>query len=136
MPPPRDIKSFAPQMELSSLATGETLIVKNSENPAQENRAIPMAVLRMLELMAARVPTARVSLETYDYGGTAVHVTLGPRSFELFCGPFSGNGVSETHDDTLPFTEHEHYFEMADEAAAHFLFLVEGAAREQERRAA
>ncbi len=91
---------------------------------------MPAAIIVLLEQLRTRVPTARVALQTFDYGGTALDVDIGARSFELFCGPFSGNGVSETYDTTPPFTAHDQYFETPESATAHFLSLILAAAEE------
>lgn len=91
---------------------------------------MPAAIIALLDKLRTSVPAARLDLQTFDYGGTALNVDIGARSFELFCGPMSGNGVSETCDDTLPFTAQDRYFETPEDAAEHFLSLVRVAAKE------
>ena len=91
---------------------------------------MPPAIITLLDDLRTKVPGAHVRLETFDLGGTAVDISIGSREFELFCGPQSGNGVSENHGDTLPFTQHEHYFSTPEEAAAHLLALVREAAEQ------
>ena len=91
---------------------------------------MPPAIIRLLDDLRAQVPDAYVRLETFDQGGTVVDVSVGARDFELFCGPASGNGVSERHENTVPFTQHDSYFPTPEEAANHLLTLVKRAAQE------
>jgi hypothetical protein len=90
---------------------------------------MPPAIIRLLDDLRVQIPNAHVRLETFDQGGTSVDVSVGSRDFELFCGPISGNGVSENSGDILPFTQHDQYFATAEEAATHLLTLVKEAAR-------
>lgn len=93
---------------------------------------MPPEILRLLADLRTASDRAHLRLETYDKGGIAVSVDIGHRSFEMFCGPISGNGVSETNDETLPFTQHDRYFSTIGEACAQLLALVTDAARELE----
>src|SRR5260221_13305222 len=97
---------------------------------------MPPAIIQLLDDLRVKVPNAHVRLETFDQGGTAVDVSIASRDFELFCGPLSGNGVSETTDDISPFTQHQRYFPSAEEAASHLLALVSEAAKQTTPHAA
>lgn len=97
---------------------------------------MPPEILRLLSDLKAVASRVHLQLETFDHDGVGVNVEIGARNFEIFCGPFSGNGVSENDDRTLPFTSHDRYFPTVSEAADHLLFLVREAARELPSQAA
>ena len=97
---------------------------------------MPPAIIRLLDDLRVQVPNAYVRLETFDQGGTAVDVSIATRDFELFCGPVSGNGVSEVTENTLPFTRHDRYFATPEEAAGHLLALVSEAGKQMTPHAA
>src|SRR4051812_44675371 len=97
---------------------------------------MPPGILRLLSELKALSDRIHLQLETFDKGGIALDVYAGHRSFEMFCGPISGNGVSETNDATLPFTQHDRYFDTIGEAASHLFSLVREAARELPSQAA
>ena len=97
---------------------------------------MPPEILRLLSDIKAVSDRAYLQLATFDQGGVGIDIQIGARSFEFFCGPLSGNGVSETNEQTLPFTEHDRYFATVGEAADRLLFLVREAARELSSQAA
>ena len=97
---------------------------------------MPPEILRLLSALHSLEPRVFLTLQTFNLGGISIHVTSGHRSFEFFAGPLSGIGVSETHDDTLPFTAHDRYFDELSDATAHLLSLVRDAARELSSQAA
>ena len=97
---------------------------------------MPPEILRLLSDLKAVSDRVHLQLETFDQGGVGVNVEIGMHNFEMFCGPLSGNGVSETNDRTLPFTEHDRYFATISEAADHLLLLVREASRELSSQAA
>src|SRR3954462_6620593 len=94
------------------------------------------AIIRLLDQLRAFVPAAHIRLQTFGLGGTAVDVSVGDRFFTLFCGPLSGNGVSEDKGDKPLFEAHDRYFDTPEEAADHFLQLVAEAASQLQPHAA
>jgi len=97
---------------------------------------MPPEILRLLSDLKAVSNRVHLQLETFDQGGVSVDVEVGIRSFEMFCGPLSGYGVSETNAQTPPFTAHDRYFVTVGEAADHLLSLVRDAALELPSQAA
>jgi hypothetical protein len=97
---------------------------------------MPPEILSLLSALHQLEPRVYLEMKTFDLGGIGIDVTTGRRTFEFFSGPLSGIGVSETHDDTVPFTAHDRSFDKLADATAHLLALVREAARDLPSRAA